>query len=544
MGRKHLLCTLMLLPALAGADDLQPSGNRINSVTVFPDRAEVTRRLELDLPAGDHTVLVPNLPAQLFQDSLRAGGEGPEGLSIAAVEIRREFGEKAAAEEERKLREQLQALNDEKDQLNGRREALDTRAKFIEQLANPPSEQDKNANRTFTPEKWETAWQMIGKGMEETNLARLELKQQQRELDEMIRKVEQELRQIQTGRRDTITAAIQVEASQSGKASFDLTYQLGGASWSPIYDASLLTESGKLELTQAAYIRQNTGENWQQAQLVVSTARPGAGASMPELHPWWIDFLQPPVPLSRDTRIQHEESAADQKLRGVLEAEPFAAPAETKQTRLIAGDFSVRYAIPGRVSVPADNSNHRFILEQQQLDVSLTARTAPKLDTRAFLYAELDYTGEAPLLPGTWRLQRDGVFVGKQDNEALRPGETIALAFGEDNAIAVDYKLLRDERSEQGLISREKNVQRRYRITVTNHHSRKLPVSVFDQLPVARDEEIKVALSDDSTPPSRRDVEDRAGILEWKQELAPNQEWRIDFGYNVSYPKDKQVPGF
>jgi len=542
MGRSPLLlCTLILLPALASAGEIEPAANRIDSVTVFPDRAEVTRQLQINLPAGASTILIHKLPAQLIEASLRAKGKGPNGLSIATVETRRHFSTRASGEQERKLREQLQSLQDEKAQLDGRRQALDTRAKFIDKLAELPGNKDEKGGSLLAPEKWATAWEAIGKGMEETNQARVSLQRQMREVDEKISKVRQELQQIQTGRRDSITAAIQVEAANPGKATFSLSYQLGGASWSPLYDANLDTESGKLQLTQAAYIRQNTGEDWTQATLTVSTARPSAGAAMPPMNPWWIDFSRPRPLLEK--RLKAERSMqADEMLSGAMA--PQAAPAREKEAQTVASEFSVQYRIPGQVSVPADNSRHRFVLNKQEFTVDLAARTAPKLDTRAFLYAELDYQGEAPLLPGQWRLQRDGTFVGNHQNPALRPGEKLALAFGADDAIEVEYKLLKNEREKQGLINREENVQRRYRMTLTNHHKRAIPLSVFDQLPVSRDEAIKVTLAEGSTRPSDRDVNDRPGVLEWKRNLDPGEKWTIHFGYDVSYPQDKQVPGF
>jgi len=542
MGRQSfLLCTLLLLPMLGSAKNLQPTDNRIDSVTVFLDRAEVVRQVSVSLPAGANTILITDLPAQLYPASVHASGRGPAGLRIATVETRRVFGEQVAAEQERELREQLQSLKDEKAQLDGRTQALDTQAKFIKQLATLPSEQDKNGNRLFTPEKWATAWQAIGKGMADTNHARITLQQQQRQLDEKIRKIEQELRQIQTGRRDSLTAAIQVESAKAGKAVFILSYQLGGASWSPLYDASLDTESGKLVLTQSAQVRQNTGEDWNEAQLTVSTARPSAGAAMPELHPWWIDF-QRPQPVLRESRAKSLQS--EDMLAGVMAPQAAPEKAEEVVATTQASEFSLSYRIPGRLSVPADNSRHRFVLDKQSLSTKLTARTAPRLDRRAFLYAELDYQGENPLLPGPWQLQRDGTFVGTQNNEALRPGQTLALAFGADDSIEVDYNQLKDERGKQGLLQREQRIERRYRIQVTNHHKRSLPLTVFDQIPVSRDEAIKVELLEESTAPSEKNVEDRPGVLAWKENLKPQQKKRIDFGYAVSYPLDRKVPGF
>jgi uncharacterized protein (TIGR02231 family) len=225
-------------------------------------------------------------------------------------------------------------------------------------------------------------------------------------------------------------------------------------------------------------------------------------------------------------------------------AEPQLAEAEEKVATTQASAFSVRYRIPGRVSVPADNSRQRFVLSKQQFDTNLTARTTPKRDPRAFLYAEFDYRGETPLLAGTWQLQRDDVYVGESRQQVVRPGEPLALAFGPDDAIEVEHKLLKDERGKQGLINRERRVERRYHISVSNGHKLSLPVSVYDQLPVARDETIKVALSKDSSKPSEVDVDERPGVLKWQRELKPGGKMEINFGYSVSYPQDKQLPGF
>jgi uncharacterized protein (TIGR02231 family) len=542
MGRKPPLLLALLLPALVIANDITPVSNTVEQVTVYLDRAEVTRRLEVTLPAGEHTILVSGLPAQLFEASLRATGQG-KGLRIATVESRRAFAADVAQQRERELRAQLQAQQDEKARLEGRGKALETQARFIERLAALPSAEGDQGQRQFVPEKWPAAWAAIGKGMAETNAAKVALQQELRTVEEAIRKLEQELRQIQTGRRDSITAAIQVQAESAGKARFDLSYQLGGASWSPIYDAELDTGNGKLALTQAATIRQATGEDWREAQLTVSTARPGAGAAMPELNPWWLDFYRLPVPLSSRLRESKVEMA-DEMLAGAMapQAEPMAAE-ELVATGQVS-EFSVRYRIPGRVTVPADNSQHRFVLAKQDLDASMSARTAPKLDQRAFLYADVDYRGDAPLLPGEWRLQRDGVFVGSVNRPALLPGDELALAFGADDAIEVEYKLLRDERGRQGLIKREQRIERQYRIALTNRHQVAMPVTVFDQIPVSRDETIKVELLDGTTAPTELNVENRPGVLAWKRELKAQQGLTIDFGYAVSFPQDREVPGF
>ncbi len=537
-------CTLLALPVLAFASTLTPASNTIEAVTVFLDRAEVTRQLEVALRKGAHTIEVNGLPAQLLEASLRATGKGPSGLRIGSVETRRVFGEKAAQQQERTLRAELEVLNDRKAQLEGKNQALNTQAAFIERLAALPAVEEKEGHRDFSPEKWPTAWQAIGKGMSETNAARITLQQELRTLQQQIHKLEQQLRQIQTGRRDTLTALLHIESGNVGNAQFTLSYQLPNATWSPAYNAQLTTEKGVIELTQSAHVRQSSGEDWENVRLTVSTARPSAGAVMPELSPWWIDFPRPaPMPSPRHREMKAQ--LADEMVAGAMApAASMLEEAEEVVATTQASEFSVRYRIPGKVNVPADNSRQRFVLGKQQFNSTLGARTTPKRDPRAFLYAEFDYPGETPLLAGQWQLQRDGVYVGNAHQPVVRPGEAVALAFGPDDAIKVEYQMVKDERGKQGLINREQRIERNYRISLTNGHQRAIPITVYDQIPVARDKTITVTLSRDSTRPTTTDVDDRSGVLNWKRDLKANDKMAINFGYAVSFPQEKQLPGF
>lgn len=540
MRRSPLLLAVLLLPAVASAKDIDAASS-ISAVTVYLQRAQVTRQFSVDLPAGSHTILINGLPAGVLEQSLRARGQASGKLSIGSVETRRVYDTVPTAEREKKLTAELQRLQDEKDQLDGRQQALDTQASFIEKLAALPSEKDKNGNRIIVPEKWPAAWQAIGNGMTEVNKARGELKIKQRGVADQIKKVEQELNQLHSSRRDSITAAINVEAAQPTHASFELTYQVPGASWAPVYDAQLQTEQQHVQLTQAALVRQVSGEDWDNVALTVSTARPSAAAAMPQLQPWWIDFYRP---MPRATLMREMKAKASDELMASGPAAAVPMEAEEEEATTDASEFALSYRVPGKVSVSADNSRQRFVLARQQLKVQLAARTTPRLDDHAYLYAELDYAGDTPLLAGSWRLSRDDTYVGETQQPTLRPGAQLALAFGADDGIEVAYHVLKNEQGEKGIFSKETRIERRYRMTINNRHRTGIPVSVYDQIPVARNEQIKVVLSDDTTPPTERDPDGKVGLLVWKQELKPQAKQEIKFGYSVSYPQDKEVPGF
>jgi hypothetical protein len=59
----------------------------IVAVTVFTDRARVTRRGTTHLPPGEHALALTGLPLGLDEDSVRAAGRGAQ-VRILGVEVR------------------------------------------------------------------------------------------------------------------------------------------------------------------------------------------------------------------------------------------------------------------------------------------------------------------------------------------------------------------------------------------------------------------------------------------------------------------------
>ena len=92
---------------------------------------------------------------------------------------------------------------------------------------------------------------------------------------------------------------IDLAAEAATPATLRVSYSVRGARWSPLYDARL--DSGardrkpSLELVRRAEIVQNTGEDWQDVQLAVSTVRTAKGGNAPDLRPLIVRYPQPRV---------------------------------------------------------------------------------------------------------------------------------------------------------------------------------------------------------------------------------------------------------
>ena len=546
-----LLFTLAALPASAA--DLEAQ-SRIAEVTVFPDRARVTRLIEVTLPAGATTVVVPGLPPGLMGESLRASGAGESRLLLGAVETRLRHGQELTREEERRLKAEIEALGDRKRQIADRIAALRFKQGVIEAIGVEfPKTRDEEGNSALPdPETWIKAWNALGEGAAEVRAEILAQEFESRELERQIAQKQKRLSQIATGNKASLEARIAVEAEAAGTATLRLTYQIGGASWRPIYDARLDAEADRVGLSQIGEVTQRTGEDWSDVALTLSTARPAIGAQAPELAAWFIDLYQP----SRQNKL--ESRSERDRLLGQLRDEanetygtttaspdaPALAPAEQQTALIAAGAFAAEYRIPGRVDVPADQSASKYLIQEHALEAELSVLGVPKLGPQAYLLADVTYGGEDALLPGPVAVFRDGAFIGKSRLDLTRSGEEVQLSFGIDDRVRVEYQLVEGQRSSEGIISRDRRVERIYKVSVANLHVRPMAIEIQDQLPVSRDERIEVELLDDSTEPTARDLEDRTGVLAWRYDYAPGEEKKITFGYAVEFPEEVSVYGF
>ena len=554
-GVSCLAVLLCLAPAAAFAAEVEAEG-RIAAVTVFPDRAEVTRIIEVRVPAGDHSVVLAGLPASLITESLRVRGDGE--IRIGSVEARQVFAEQAVREDERRLAAEIEALHDQRRALADRIAALRVQLGFIEAIGKdaPKTANEELARGRLDPESWQKAWTLLGSGAAEAFDGIRNAELEQRALDRRVAQKQRQLNQIRTGRKASVTAKVNLSLDAAGPVRLALSYQLPGASWRPLYDARLDSESGKIELGQIGEVRQRTGEDWSAVALTLSTARPAASARMPDPGTWFIDFAQIRVEDYRKRKSSAKESfdlldSGEDRAgyRGELEEEPqtmaqVAPPPPDPVAEAMAGEFASEYRIAGEVSVPADGASHKFVVARHDVESELGVRVVPKTAPLAYLFAEMTYPGEEPLLPGPVSVFRDGGFIGTGRLDLLRPGETQKLSFGIDDKVRVEHRLLEGERSRQGLIYKDRRQERRYLTEIVNHHARPIEITMIDRLPVPRDERIAVELLEDTTPPSETDVEDRKGVLAWTATYQPGEAREIRFGYAVTYPEDQAVPGF
>lgn len=540
-----LLTSVVALPAWAA--DLDAS-SAIDTVTVYPDGATVTRIIAVDLAAGDSTLVARDFPLSLDPSSLRVEGEAGAKLTIGTIDARPP--RTAPPVNLPELDRRIESLRDQRADLQGAIDAATARRKFAQHFAeaSPAGLGDKGEARPIS--EWRAAFAAVAEEVATADTAIREATRKQRELDRQIAQLEAERAAKPPNRMEV---RIDVASAAATKATLRVTYAVRNARWVPLYDARLDTggkdRKPQLELVRRAEVTQSTGEDWSNVTLGVSTVRIGRGGSAPELPTLVAQYPQPPKPaapgmsqdLARPAPVMRERSAQLVPLSKALEADP-RERAEEQQAIAEIGDFQATFKIPGRVSLGAAEGAKALRIASINVPAELSVRAAPVMDPTAFLEASFRQTDDTALLPGKVAIYRDGVFVGRGRMSASAKDETVRLGFGADDKIRIERAVLkRNEGSAGLLVTTSKTDERSFKTTIRNGHDFPIRIAIEDQLPVSESEDILVEMLPATTPPTARDIRDRRGVLEWSFEAKPGEVKDINFAWRIRWPKDKSV---
>ncbi len=526
------------MPAWAADLDVTSA---VDAVTVYPDGASVTRVIALDIPAGDTTLVAKDFPLALDPSSLRVEGEGGAKLTIGAIDTKPPRPVPPVNLSE--IDKRIEALKDERANWQGAIDAAGARRKFAERFAetSPAGLGEKGEARPLT--EWRAAFAAVSEEVASADTAIRDAQRKQREIDREIARLESD-RAVKPPNK--LEVRVELAAAVATKATLRVTYAVRNARWAPLYDARLDTgakdRKPALELVRRAEITQNTGEDWSNVTLGVSTVRTARGGSAPELNSLIVQYPQPPRPLAAGSA---SDTAQPRAMRQAAPAAPVAAEskaAEEQQATVEVSGFQVTFKIPGRVSVGASEGAKALRIATATIAPDLLVRSVPVINPTAFLEASFKQSEDAPLLPGRVSIYRDGVFVGRGRMAGASKDETVRLGFGADDKVKIERTVLKRNEGSAGLIvTTSKTDERAFKTSVRNGHDFPLRIAIEDQLPVSENEEIQVEMLSSTTPPTTTNLRDKRGVLEWAFEAKPGEVKDIAFAWRVRWPKDKGV---
>jgi uncharacterized protein (TIGR02231 family) len=165
--------------------------------------------------------------------------------------------------------------------------------------------------------------------------------------------------------------------------------------------------------------------------------------------------------------------------------------------------------------------------------------TAPKLVEAVYRRAQVTNDSPYTLLPGTANLFAGDEFIGATELELVAPQGEIELYLGPDDRVKVERELKRRE-VDKKFIGDKRRLHYAYEITLENLLPTEARVTLHDQIPVSRHEDVKVKLSAAEPEPSEQS---ELNLLDWELELAPGEKRDVRFGFTVEHPRAMRLTG-
>jgi len=545
--RTLLALAFATIPGLAAAAALPSS---IGAVTVYQDRAVVTRAANSELAAGEHELVLENLPASLQENSLQVSAKSTGQATLLDVKVSDVYQAATANERVRQIEAQIDKLVSRQAALDDEAAVLDNQRELILMMQRGATEPAKDGARLTLDEL--KAIQTLSAESLATTLAGLRrVAEQKTELEREMTALQTQLGLVrgESGRR-TKTVTLRVNMARAGKLDLALSYAVAGARWTPAYDARLRPADRNVDLGYFGVIRQNTGEDWKNVKLTLSTARPSLGGGAPTLRPWIIDVAAPPPPprpvaAPAPAAVQAEMHAKRAPRASAMEdsavlPEPEAEVIEVSTAQVQNAATSASFQIKNPATLLSDNTTQRVAIATAKLPAALQYQSTPGLRETVYLTAQASNNTDFPFLAGPLNTFLDDAFVASGAMKAVMPGEKLELALGADDGISIKRQLVNRYTESTGFSGSGKRVTYEYKITVKNNKATKEQVSFTDRLPISRNEKIVVKL----LSPSERDIKrEEDGKLVWEWELEPGKSRETVLKFSVDYPGDIAVFG-
>lgn len=593
---KHVCFTLLTLFAsytsLVSAQSEKEIKTTIENVTVYSSGAQIERKAVFELPTGKTKLTFTGLSPYITAESIRVDGDGK--YTILNVQLENDYLNEL---------EKTKEINDLNTSIQKYRDLIEDEETWIK-ILNEKIDFLKS-NRTITgkeqavdPEVFKTLNSLYGENFEKYSL---DLVKRKRQIKTYTTEVDKLTNQLNTlNNRSELPSGkitVVVNSKKIQQASLNLVYLVENARWYPTFDIRFIDVNKPLSISYKANISQQTGVDWKETNLVLSTAKTNVSAQIPTLVANYLQFYYPPVantPLLRKevSQLSNVTYIEGIKVRGSATTENSAEPmyvidgvvandashlnpddiqtmdvlkgeaataiygsrgadgviiittkqgAQNLQIPLTAtnrNETAIEHIVDDKQTIVADNNVNTLTFREAELKATYEYQTIPKLSKNVYLVAKVADWFKADLMDGEASIYMQNSFVGISRINTQQFTDTLDISFGIDNNISVNREKIKDFTQSEFIGSNKKDTYA-FKLTLRNNKPLAVKVKLIDQVPVSSTKEIEV----EPLELSGGQMNKNTGKVVWIIELMPNETRQVILKYSIRLPKDKVVLG-
>ncbi|WP_159038656.1 DUF4139 domain-containing protein [Brumimicrobium mesophilum] len=531
--------------------------SKIKNVTVFLKGAQINREAKFSITSGVHQIIVSGISQFVDPQSIQI--KGTNGIIILDSKFTSYYPtpeEQAVSKLPKAIQLKINAAEDSLDlitfelsKLNSELEVLNSSKSIIINNGAMRGQGEVNDSIQLLKEAVEYYLNKVKELNSEINeISRVKrfitLRQNslQKRLNELRNYSNNDVFQKKNNKSDyRIVVTISSDKITSGY--LDLTYLVNNAGWNAQYDLRSNIESSKINLNYKAQVYQNTGIDWNDIKLNVSTNDPYKNKTKPELLPWVLG-VQPIAHQERQVQlnqtqnlsevaIQREDSRFKKKDIG---SRNFDYSTSAQHTQVVQHMISAEFKINLPYSIKSNGEKHMVLVKNEDVDANFVYYSVPKLENSTYLVARITNLEELQLIPAKATIFFDGSYMGETYINPTVMDDTLSLSLGKDPNIIVKRTFMNKKYKEK-IIGSEVEKNSLYQIEILNNKSKNIEIIVQDQVPISRKEGIEITteeISNGKLNPS-------TGIIEWKLKIKSKEKKVLDLKYMVKHNENEPL---
>lgn len=527
-----LFFILCLTSITNGQSTSQSLSSTIKSVKIHLQGAEIHREISANLPVGTSEIIFTDLSPKVKPQSIRVSASS--GVTMLSISNRVNFlrpGEES--ETIKKLRADLKQEQATLESLNNQIAGYQAEQKLLES-----NQKLTNESRNLSMNEILVAADLF---RNRVTMIKQEISKIQREIPDFKEKINQlnnQLNGLSANKHPTSEVYVTVKSTTLQTANFTLEYVVGDAGWAPTYDLFAGELSAPIQLKYRALAYNNSGNDWSNVPIILSTADPLRSADQPDLRPWQLRENAQANIIKGQGRLNYQQEQLYGYLNGDKESNIYNKNEKLKvefETIEVA-DVNTEFEVSEVYTIPSDSKPYSIDITSHDLAANYQHYAVPKMEKDAYLLAQITGWEKLQLITGHMNIYRNNSYIGGAKLDTRNFTDTLDLSLGRDPNVLVK-RVKKEELSEKQFLGSNKKWTAVYDLTIKNNHNVPIKIEVVDQVPISTNKDINV----DVQQISNAVYNESTGKLSWNFNLEPSNIKELRVGFSVKYPKNQEI---
>jgi uncharacterized protein (TIGR02231 family) len=520
---------------------------KVDKATVFTQGAQLSRQKRISLKKGENIFRFTQLENDINDNSIQLfGTAGNDDFTIVYTRYSRVSNPIVGID--RKVKAITDSIQVVERKMTIRNNKIDNLQKE-KQLVQNHNKIEGQAGDSFVARLGELA-DFYRDRTNEIDQLMIDLEAENLILSKLSRELNSRLNTLTTTSNMGVVEA-KIYAERAMSVNLELNYLVQNVGWTPFYEIKSKGFDDPLSTVCKATIYQNTGIEWKDVKVTLSTKKPEVLAAIPKVHPWVLYFQNKQTDYSSSNQLMYSGAISNASIPLTLSGsyENTSAMPSTPNTtdylqqfkhathKMINKEYesNLKYSISGNDGVAV------IVLEEFEMETKYIYYAVPKYDCNVYLLAEISKWKQYDLIPAFGNIFLGGSYVGKLFIDPSAVEKDLQLMLGRDQEITVERRKIKQYSEKKmkisgGIETTEIGIE----LLVRSKKNYPVDLVIKDQVPISQSEEIIVNVKNIS----RAEKDEKLGTLTWSYELDARGEKEHEIIYEVKKPKGKFVGNF